>query len=244
MMRVPGRCRSRWTCGRWRVRADLNEAQSGAVSRRSRCRISTRSIRSPAICCGTPAMPTTPCRNATCAPFGISRRSAAGRSSPGCWRSCAMSAVPNMAPGGSGRHREMRRRGGCARAAVVRRRRFAGNGDAAPARRRDAAAPDRRCPSRFRETLVLRDISDLDYRDIADRRRRADGTVMSRLARARSMLRRPGLRPRRKGDPDDVRRRGGSPACADRRRARCRPCPRGRGACRRLSPLRPQLGVS
>ncbi len=34
-----------------------------------RCRISTRSTRSRAICCATPPMPTTPCRNAICARF-------------------------------------------------------------------------------------------------------------------------------------------------------------------------------
>jgi len=41
----------------------------------------------------------------------------------------------------------------------------------------------------FRETLVLREIHDLSYREIADIVGAPVGTVMSRLARARAMLR-------------------------------------------------------
>jgi RNA polymerase sigma-70 factor (ECF subfamily) len=44
-------------------------------------------------------------------------------------------------------------------------------------------------PDQFREALVLREINDLSYRDIADVIGVPVGTVMSRLARARSMLR-------------------------------------------------------
>jgi RNA polymerase sigma-70 factor (ECF subfamily) len=44
-------------------------------------------------------------------------------------------------------------------------------------------------PEPFRETIVLREISDLSYRDIAEVVGAPVGTVMSRLARARSMLR-------------------------------------------------------
>ncbi len=44
-------------------------------------------------------------------------------------------------------------------------------------------------PQPFRETIVLRDINDLSYRDIADVLGVPVGTVMSRLARARAMLR-------------------------------------------------------
>jgi RNA polymerase sigma-70 factor, ECF subfamily len=44
-------------------------------------------------------------------------------------------------------------------------------------------------PDQFREAIVLREISDLSYRDIADVIGVPVGTVMSRLARARSMLR-------------------------------------------------------
>jgi RNA polymerase sigma-70 factor (ECF subfamily) len=44
-------------------------------------------------------------------------------------------------------------------------------------------------PQPFRETIVLRDINDLSYRDIAEMLGVPVGTVMSRLARARAMLR-------------------------------------------------------
>ena len=41
----------------------------------------------------------------------------------------------------------------------------------------------------FRETFVLREIHNLSYREIADVAEVPVGTVMSRLARARAMLR-------------------------------------------------------
>jgi RNA polymerase sigma-70 factor, ECF subfamily len=44
-------------------------------------------------------------------------------------------------------------------------------------------------PAVFREALVLREINDLSYREISDILGTPVGTVMSRLARARSMLR-------------------------------------------------------
>jgi RNA polymerase sigma factor (sigma-70 family) len=44
-------------------------------------------------------------------------------------------------------------------------------------------------PAQYRETIVLRDINDLSYRDIAEVLGVPIGTVMSRLARAREMLR-------------------------------------------------------
>ncbi len=44
-------------------------------------------------------------------------------------------------------------------------------------------------PEPFREAVVLRDLNDLSYRDIAEAIGTPVGTVMSRLARARSMLR-------------------------------------------------------
>src|ERR1700730_10634213 len=44
-------------------------------------------------------------------------------------------------------------------------------------------------PAQFREAIVLRDIDDLSYREIAEAVGAPIGTVMSRLARARSMLR-------------------------------------------------------
>src|SRR5207302_1604807 len=43
-------------------------------------------------------------------------------------------------------------------------------------------------PVPFRETLVLRDVQGLDYREIADLTKVPIGTVMSRLARARGRL--------------------------------------------------------
>jgi RNA polymerase sigma-70 factor, ECF subfamily len=44
-------------------------------------------------------------------------------------------------------------------------------------------------PVQFREVIVLREIEDLSYREIADIVGAPVGTVMSRLARARAMLR-------------------------------------------------------
>ncbi|MFM9936134.1 MAG: sigma-70 family RNA polymerase sigma factor [Novosphingobium sp.] len=43
-------------------------------------------------------------------------------------------------------------------------------------------------PEPFRETLVLRELEDLSYREIAEATAAPIGTVMSRLARARGML--------------------------------------------------------
>ena len=44
-------------------------------------------------------------------------------------------------------------------------------------------------PAPFREAIVLREVNDLSYREIADVVGAPVGTVMSRLARARSLLR-------------------------------------------------------
>ena len=44
-------------------------------------------------------------------------------------------------------------------------------------------------PEEFRETLVLREMEDLSYREIAEITGAPIGTVMSRLARARALLR-------------------------------------------------------
>ena len=44
-------------------------------------------------------------------------------------------------------------------------------------------------PAEFREVIVLREINNLSYRDIATVIEAPIGTVMSRLARARGMLR-------------------------------------------------------
>jgi RNA polymerase sigma-70 factor (ECF subfamily) len=45
-----------------------------------------------------------------------------------------------------------------------------------------------RLPSPFLETLVMRDINGLSYREIAEATETPVGTVMSRLARARAIL--------------------------------------------------------
>ena len=64
------------------------------------------------------------------------------------------------------------------------------------------AAHLRALPVEFRETLVLREIEDLSYREIADVLQVPIGTVMSRLARARALLQQ-ALRPSRPGEVDD-----------------------------------------
>lgn len=46
-----------------------------------------------------------------------------------------------------------------------------------------------RVPSEFREIILLREYEDLSYQEIADVLGSPVGTVMSRLARARSRLR-------------------------------------------------------
>jgi RNA polymerase sigma-70 factor (ECF subfamily) len=64
--------------------------------------------------------------------------------------------------------------------------------EAALLRRHDDATIRRliaELPQPFRETIVLREVNDLSYREIADIAGVPVGTVMSRLARARSMLR-------------------------------------------------------
>jgi RNA polymerase sigma-70 factor (ECF subfamily) len=53
-------------------------------------------------------------------------------------------------------------------------------------RRVDAAL--QRLPAAYREVLVLRDIADCSYREIADITAVPAGTVMSRLSRARALL--------------------------------------------------------
>jgi RNA polymerase sigma-70 factor (ECF subfamily) len=57
-------------------------------------------------------------------------------------------------------------------------------------RSRALAAQLRALPAEFREALVLREIEDLSYREIADVLDVPIGTVMSRLARGRALLQR------------------------------------------------------
>ena len=63
-------------------------------------------------------------------------------------------------------------------------------------RRRSKAGDQRRLdvligrlPDDFREVLVLREMEDMSYREIAEITGAPIGTVMSRLARARGLLR-------------------------------------------------------
>ena len=55
--------------------------------------------------------------------------------------------------------------------------------------RRRLQAMIARLPDDFREVLILREMEDMSYREIAEITGAPIGTVMSRLARARSMLR-------------------------------------------------------
>jgi len=54
-------------------------------------------------------------------------------------------------------------------------------------RKLDALIAD--LPEEFREVLILREMEDMSYREIAEVTGVPIGTVMSRLARARAMLR-------------------------------------------------------
>ena len=92
-------------------------------------------------------------------------------------------------------------------------------------------------PQPFREAIVLREVNDLSYHEIAEVAGVPVGTVMSRLARARAMLR-VGVERRGRIDDHELRRMRNPAARADRRRARCRPCARRRGACGGLRRLR------
>jgi|SRR5215472_7678359 len=56
-------------------------------------------------------------------------------------------------------------------------------------------------PEAFREVIVLRELEDLSYREIADVVGAPVGTVMSRLARARALLREAWLKAAREGEP-------------------------------------------
>ena len=44
------------------------------------------------------------------------------------------------------------------------------------------------CPDEFREVLVLREVEEMAYRDLAEATGVPIGTVMSRLSRARKLL--------------------------------------------------------
>jgi len=59
-------------------------------------------------------------------------------------------------------------------------------------------------PDSFREVLVLREVNDLSYRDIAEVVGAPVGTVMSRLARARAMLRESWIAADKEDDCDEL----------------------------------------
>ena len=60
-------------------------------------------------------------------------------------------------------------------------------------------------PDVFREAIVLREINDLSYREIAEIVGAPVGTVMSRLARARGCCATAWMRGRRRSEHDELR---------------------------------------
>jgi RNA polymerase sigma-70 factor, ECF subfamily len=60
-------------------------------------------------------------------------------------------------------------------------------------------------PSEFKEVIVLREINELSYRDIATIIEAPIGTVMSRLARARGLLREAWIAAEYRGKPNEMR---------------------------------------
>jgi RNA polymerase sigma-70 factor (ECF subfamily) len=64
-------------------------------------------------------------------------------------------------------------------------------------------------PEAFREVIVLREIEDLSYREIADVVGAPVGTVMSRLARGRALLREAWLKTGREVEPEPQETRSG-----------------------------------
>lgn len=61
-----------------------------------------------------------------------------------------------------------------------------------------------RLPPEFREALILRELEDLSYKEIAAVTQAPIGTVMSRLARARALLRQALAEGAAKGGPDGM----------------------------------------
>ena len=175
-------------------------------------------------------MPTTPCRNAICARSSTSIRSAAARSGPGCSRSCATSATPPTRSAAFADQDIDERRGRRCGARRRRRRRaqFCAARDEQSIRDMVSALPEP-----FREAIVLREINDLSYRDIAEIVGAPVGTVMSRLARARVDAARGLAGGRGEGRHDDVRR---SQACCCTRCSTASSTPGMPARSRRMSP--------
>ena len=152
----------------------------------SPCRTSTTSTRWPAISCAMRPMPRTRCRNAICGRCATSIRSAAGDIKPWLFailrnvcRATYARATLDLVEEIDDRSKSVWQED-------------TGTPETAALRQHDDATVRRlvaELPAQFREVIVLREINDLSYREIADIARAPVGTVMSRLARARAMLR-------------------------------------------------------
>ena len=130
-------------------------------------------------------------KNAICGRCAISIRFADRRLSRGSLPSCVTSAMANSPAGRALRARRIaatkktKAMFPCGRRQQeITSRKFFRQRDAKTVRRLVAELPEP-----FREAIVLREINDLSYREIADAVGVPVGTVMSRLARARCMLR-------------------------------------------------------
>jgi RNA polymerase sigma factor (sigma-70 family) len=130
-------------------------------------------------------MPRTWCRRRISGPTNTSPASTARTTAPGCSRSCATRATrgstANRAETPPQAAEALRGDDGTAR-----------DPEAAIAAESESALALRlveELPAEFREVIVLRELEDLSYREIAAITGVPEGTVMSRLARARARLR-------------------------------------------------------
>ncbi|MGT2489922.1 sigma factor-like helix-turn-helix DNA-binding protein [Cupriavidus basilensis] len=151
------------------------------------------------------------CRKPACVPSVFSTVSGATSRAHGCWQSCA---TPGSPPGASGislaraTARATMTRTTMARPCPAGRD---GHGDgpeqwllrAEEVRLLHLALEQ--LPLAFREVLVLRELEDLPYRDIAHHRGYPLGTVMSRLARCAQAAGGGGDRPARAGNANRQR---------------------------------------
>ena len=185
-LRKPGKRRCRLNA------PDDDPGQGAALSRRGAAAISTTSIRWRAICCATPTDAedaVQECYLRALKHFDSYRGPAMKPWLFAILRNVCRAEFARRAssPTDADRRLARERRAGAAVAArhrKRRKRRCCASRDAGTIRRLvDALAEP------FRETFVLREINNLSYREIADAVGAPVGTVMSRLARARAMLR-------------------------------------------------------